>query len=175
MRLFNLKITKIMYRSIAAIFLTCALALVGDFHSNVVGEFKVDRPQPEPLILKDSTIIQPIIENIDMERKYWYLRTVKVYYVDYMPKQIDFRKGAPLTGYCSDSTKLTIVTQKLDTISRYSVKRLSCRILAIVNLEPSDITKLKSSPVQSITIYNRVTDNSYKYDINTSYFQEVIP
>ena len=164
-----------MYRSIAAILLTCALALVGDFQSGVMGEFKVDKPQPQPLILKDSTIIQPIIENIDSERKYWYLRTLKVYYVDRMPKQIDFRKGAPLTGYCSDSTKLTIVTQKLDTISRYSEKRLSCKILAIINLERSDILKLKSSPVQSITIYNRVTDNSYKYDINTSYFQEVIP
>ncbi len=169
-----------MYRIIATAFLTLSLLIVGDYNlDNVEGHANFDRPQPSPLILKDTTkdttIIQPIIENIDMNREYQYIRTIKVYYKDKMPKPIDLKKGPPLDGYCSDITRLTFITDRNDTISRISVQRLSCRILAIVNFETEDMTKLKASPVKQIKIYNDVTENTYTYNIHTAYFQYIIP
>lgn len=169
-----------MYRVIATAFLTLSLLVVGDYNlDNVEGHAKFNRPQPNPLVLtdttKDTTFIQPIIENIDMDKQDQYVRTIKVYYKDRMPKPIDLKKGPPVDGYCSDATRLTFITDRNDTISRTSVRRLSCRILAIVNFETEDIDKLKLSPVKQIKIYNEVTENTYTYNMYTTYFQSIIP
>ena len=169
-----------MYRTIATTILTIALLFVNDYNlENVEGQGRLDIPQPNPLILrdttKDTTIIQPIIENIDMTKQYQYVRTIKVYYKDRMAKPIDLKKGPPVDGYCSDITRLTFITDRNDTISRTSVQRLSCRILAIINFETEDMDKLKASPVKQIRIYNEVTENIYTYNIRTTYFQQIIP
>jgi hypothetical protein len=170
-----------MYRTIAAFLLTGFLAFLGDYTNSAVLEDNTgfEMSQPKPLILRDSTqdtvIIQPIVENIDMNKQYQYIRTIKVYYKDRMAKPIDLKKGPPVDGYCSDSTKLTFITTLNDTISRYSTKHLSCRILGVVNYTDQDINKLKKSPTKEIWIYNRVTENTYKYKVYTSYFQDVIP
>jgi hypothetical protein len=169
-----------MYRTIATTLLTIALLFVNDYNlKNVEGQSRLDVPQPNPLILRDTTrdttIIQPIVENIDMAKEYQYVRTIKVYYKDRMPKPIDLKKGPPVDGYCSDATRLTLITDRNDTISRVSEQRLSCRILAIINFETEDMDKLKASPVKQIRVYNDITENTYIYDIHTTYFQKVIP
>ena len=169
-----------MYRTIATTLLTIALLFINDYNlENVEGQGRIDIPQPRPLILtdttKDTTFIQPIVENIDMDKKYQYVRTIKVYYKDRMPKPIDLKKGPPVDGYCSDATRLTFITDRNDTISRMSVQRLSCRILAIVNFETEDMDKLKASPVKQIKIYNDITENTYTHNIRTTYFQQIIP
>lgn len=129
--------------------------------------------QPSPLIQKEITI-QPIVENLDMGNKYWYVRTIKVYYKDTIGfKPITFRKGDPLTSRCTDSTLITFIS-KNDSLSAYSVKKMSCEIVAYFNLNEYQVRWLKSKIVDKIMITNIVTDNSYIVYINdTKYLYEI--
>lgn len=130
--------------------------------------------QPEPLVQKDIKI-QPIVENLDMGDKYWYVQTVKIYYKDTIGfKPISFRKGNPLTSRCSDSTFVTFIS-KGDSLSTYSIRRLSCEIVAYFNLNSYEIRWLKEHLIDKIIIRNIVTDNSYIVYINdTTYLYEVL-
>jgi hypothetical protein len=130
--------------------------------------------QPEPLIQKDIKI-QPIVENLEMGEQYWYVQTVKVYYKDTIGfKPITFRKGDPLTTRCSDSTLITFLS-KGESLSTYSIRRLSCEIIAYFNLNSYEVRWLKTHLVDKIIIRNIVTDNSYIVYINdTDYLYEVL-
>lgn len=130
--------------------------------------------QPEPLIQKDIKI-QPIVENLEMGEQYWYVQTIKVYYKDTIGfKPITFRKGDPLTTRCSDSTLITFLS-KGESLSTYSIRRLSCEIIAYFNLNSYEVRWLKTHLVDKIIIRNIVTDNSYIVYINdTDYLYEVL-
>ena len=130
--------------------------------------------QPEPLIQKDIKI-QPIVENLEMGDKYWYVQTIKVYYKDTIGfKPITFRKGDPLTSRCTDSTLITFLS-KGESLSTYSIRRLSCEIIAYFNLNSYEVRWLKTHLVDKIIIRNIVTDNSYIVYINdTDYLYEVL-
>jgi hypothetical protein len=130
--------------------------------------------QPEPLIQKDIKI-QPIVENLEMGEQYWYVQTIKVYYKDTIGfKPITFRKGDPLTTRCSDSTLITFLS-KGESLSTYSIRRLSCEIIAYFNLNSYEVRWLKTHLVDKIIIRNIVTDNSYIVYINdTDYLYEIL-
>lgn len=130
--------------------------------------------QPEPLVQKNIKI-QPIVENLEMGDKYWYVQTIKIYYKDTIGfKPISFRRGDPLTSRCSDSTYVTFIS-KGDSLSTYSIRRLSCEIVAYFNLNSYEIRWLKEHLIDKIIIRNIVTDNSYIVYINdTTYLYEVL-
>lgn len=129
--------------------------------------------QPEPLVQKDIKI-QPIVENLEMGSDYWYVQTIKVYYKDTIGfKPITFRKGDPLTSRCTDSTLITFIS-KGEYLSTYSIKRMSCDIVAYFNLNSYEIRWLKSHIINKIVIRNIITDNSYIVYINdTDYLYEI--
>jgi hypothetical protein len=140
------------------------------------GYVKTEKPQPSPLILdKDSMfIIQPIVENIDL-KGYEYIMTFKLYYKDKMTKAIDLKKGPPINGYCSDITIVKFYLTNSDSIEITSIKRLSCQILAIFNMDVNQNKKLKIYPIDSIKITNYVTNNEYKFQFSDkNYFLRLI-
>jgi len=49
----------------------------------------------------------------------------------------------------------------LDTMQIYSIKRMSCTILAIFNVSHLEALWLNNYPIDKLVIYNRVTDNYY--------------
>jgi hypothetical protein len=130
--------------------------------------------QPEPLVQKDIKI-QPIVENLEMGEKYWYVQTIKIYYKDTIGfKPISFKRGDPLTSRCTDSTLITFLS-KGESLSTYSIRRLSCEIIAYFNLNSYEVRWLKTHLVDKIIIRNIVTDNSYIVYINdTDYLYEVL-
>lgn len=131
----------------------------------------IDRP-PEPFTSGEVSII-PIIENEDLGPKYWYIRTIKLYYKDKMPHGIELRKGPPIDSYCSDETDLTFYSNS-DSLVIKSTKHLSCEILALYNLSESDSDWLKSHLVYSLKINNIVTENKYIiYTDNIYYFKNL--
>jgi hypothetical protein len=129
--------------------------------------------QPEPLVQKNIKI-QPIVENLEMGDKYWYVQTIKIYYKDTIGfKPISFKRGDPLTSRCTDSTLITFLS-KGESLSTYSIRRLSCEIIAYFNLNSYEVRWLKTHLVDKIIIRNIVTDNSYIVYINdTTYLYEV--
>jgi hypothetical protein len=131
----------------------------------------INRP-PEPLT-KGETRIVPIIENEDLGPKYWYIRTIKLYYKDKMPRSIELRKGPPIDSYCSDETDLTFYSNS-DSLTIKSYRQLSCEILAMYNLSERDSEWLKSHLVYRLKIYNIVTENKYYVNIDdVSYFKNL--
>jgi hypothetical protein len=143
---------------------------------SIEGSVKNDLPQPPPLVLdKDSNfIIQPIVENIDI-RGYEFIMTLKLYYKDKMPKAITFKKGDPLETYCSDSTIITFYPRNQQPIVIGSIKRMSCKILAIFNLEKQQNVTLRTYPLDSVNVYNYVTENKYTFLVkDDSYFNRWI-
>jgi len=131
----------------------------------------IDRP-PEPFTSGEVSII-PIIENEDLGPKYWYIRTIKLYYKDKMPHGIELRKGPPINSYCSDETDLTFYSNS-DSLVIKSTKHLSCEILALYNLSESDSDWLKSHLIYRLKINNIVTENKYIiYTDNIFYFKNL--
>lgn len=131
----------------------------------------INRP-PEPLTVGETRIV-PIIENEELGPKYWYIRTIKLYYKDKMHRSIELRKGPPIDTYCSDETDLTFYSNS-DSLTIKSYKQLSCEILAIYNLSERDSDWLKSHLVYRLKIYNIVTENKYYVNIdNVSYFKNL--
>jgi hypothetical protein len=127
---------------------------------------------PESLT-KGETRIIPIIENEDLGPKYWYIRTLKLYYKDRMSHGIELRKGPPLDSYCSDETDLIFYSQS-DSLKIKSYKRLSCEILAIYNLSEKESDWLKSHLVYRLKIHNIITENKYYvYLDDVNYFKQL--
>jgi hypothetical protein len=127
---------------------------------------------PEPFTKGDVRIV-PIIENEDLGPKYWYIRTIKLYYKDKLPHGIELRKGPPLDSYCSDETDLTFYSNS-DSLTIKSHSRLSCEILAMYNLSEKESDWLKSHLVYRLKIYNIVTENKYYiYVDNVFYFKDL--
>lgn len=127
---------------------------------------------PEPFTKGDVRIV-PIIENEDLGPKYWYIRTIKLYYKDKLPHGIELRKGPPLDSYCSDETDLTFYSNS-DSLTIKSYSRLSCEILAMYNLSEKESDWLKSHLVYRLKIYNIVTENKYYiYVDNVFYFKDL--
>jgi len=87
--------------------------------------------------------------------------TLKLYYKDKMVKPLELKKGPPLDTYCSDSTYMIFYLQNKNVVQVSSIKRMSCRILAIFNIDQSQNKLLKTYPIDSIKVTNEVTDNSY--------------
>ena len=132
----------------------------------------INRP-PEPLVNGETRIV-PIIENEELGPKYWYIRTIKLYYKDKLPRGIELRKGPPINSYCSDETDLTFYSNS-DSLTIKSYKRLSCEILAIYNLSEKDSDWLKSHLVYRLKIHNIITENKYYVNIdNVSYFKNLL-
>jgi hypothetical protein len=151
--------------------------LMVDFGANETkGYNRIESPQPSPLILDtDSNFkVQPIIENIDL-KGYEFMISFKLYYKDKMAKTIDLKKGPPIDGYCSDLTIMTFYFSNGDSLKLESVKRMSCKILAIFNLEKHQNQKLKNYPISSIKVVNYVTENKYLFSVNDKmYFSRLI-
>ena len=112
-------------------------------------------------LVKDSSfILQPIVENMDSPGDK-FVMTLKLYYKDKMVKPLELKKGPPLDTYCSDSTYIIFYLQNKNVVQVSSIKRMSCRILAIFNIDQSQNKLLKTYPIDSIKVTNEVTDNSY--------------
>lgn len=127
---------------------------------------------PEPFTKGDVRIV-PIVENEDLGPKYWYIRTIKLYYKDKLPHGIELRKGPPLDSYCSDETDLTFYSNS-DSLTIKSYSKLSCEILAMYNLSEKESDWLKSHLVYRLKIYNIVTENKYYiYVDNVFYFKDL--
>lgn len=127
----------------------------------------IDRP-PEPLT-KGEVRIVPIIENEELGPKYWYIRTIKLYYKDKMPHGIELRKGPPIDSYCSDETDLTFYSNS-DSLTIKSYRQLSCEILAMYNLSEKQSNWLKSHLVYRLKIDNIITENKYYIHIDDIYY-----
>lgn len=129
--------------------------------------------QPLPLI-EDKIKVQPILEN-ETNPEEWYISTIKIYYKDTIGfKPIELRKGPPVTSRCSDVTNFTFISRK-DTLSMKSLSRISCEIIAYVNLNSYERKWLKDHLVEKIIIFNTVTDNEYIIYINdTAYFKRLL-
>jgi len=127
---------------------------------------------PEPLTVGETRIV-PIIENEELGPKYWYIRTIKLYYKDKLPHGIELRKGPPIDSYCSDETDLTFYSHS-DSLNIKSLKQLSCEILAIYNLSEKDSEWLKSHLVYRVKIHNVITENKYYIQLdNINYFKQL--
>lgn len=134
---------------VACLLLIWALLLVGQ--------------QPSPWLLNETTKIQPIVENEEhgefINKNKAISRSFKLYYKD--------------LHYCTDSTKITFVS-KDTTMWIYSVRRMSCEILGVFNVNKEQVEWLESYPINEIIIYNRVTDNIYTiYVTDEEYFQRI--
>jgi hypothetical protein len=127
---------------------------------------RIDLPQPHPLILDTNSefVLQPIVENIDLPN-YSVIFTLKLYYIDRLEKPITFKNGDPLETYCSDSTITTFYFVGGDSLALGSLKRMSCKIMALFNLSHSQNIMLRDNELDSIKIHNYVTDNKYTFPI----------
>ena len=129
--------------------------------------------QPGPYIQGDVSI-QPIVENEDLDIKSQYIRSIKVYYKDPLEKPIILQNNQALYNYCSDST-LVIFKSVVDSIKVPSVKRMSCEIMAIINLTRRDSEWLKSHIVNEVVVVNTITDNRFSvYMDDTEYFRKLM-
>jgi len=129
--------------------------------------------QPSAYIQGDVTI-QPIVENEDLDIKSQYIRSIKVYYKDPLEKPIILQNNQALYNYCSDST-LVIFKSVADSIKVPSVKRMSCEIMAIINLTKRDSEWLKSHIVNEVAVVNTITDNRFSvYMDDTEYFRRLM-
>jgi hypothetical protein len=106
--------------------------------------------QPTVWELNETTRLQPILENEESSefvgKDAAIIRSFKLYYRDSI--------------YCTDSTEITFMSG-LDTMQIYSIKRMSCTILAIFNVSHLEGLWLNNYPIDKLVIYNRVTDNYY--------------
>jgi len=109
--------------------------------------FTVKNLNTDGITLDENTTIKPIVENSHLDKKYQYIRTLKLTYKD--------------LNYCSDSTRVCFINK--DSICIYSNKRMSCEIVAFINLNKSNVNWLINNNVNYISIYNRVTDNYYVF------------
>jgi hypothetical protein len=142
--------------------------------NNDLYTLRTDLPQPAPLVLDSNFIIQPIVENIDIPG-YQFVMALKLYYKDKMPKAITFKKGDPLETYCSDSTIMTLYLKSQPPIVIGSIKRMSCKILAVFNISKHQNDLLKIYPLDSVKVYNYVTENKYTLPVNDKmYFNRLI-
>jgi hypothetical protein len=129
--------------------------------------------QPSAYIQGDITI-QPIVENEDLDIKSQYIRSIKVYYRDPLEKPIILQNNQVLYNYCSDSS-VVIFKSVADSIRIPSVKRMSCEIMAIINLTRRDSEWLKSHIVNEVAVVNTVTDNRFSvYMDDTEYFRKLM-
>jgi len=129
--------------------------------------------QPSAYIQGDITI-QPILENEDLDIKYQYIRSIKVYYRDPLEKPIILQNNSAIYNYCSDSS-VVIFKSVADSIKVPSVKRMSCEIMAIINLTKRDSEWLKSHIVNEVTVINTITDNRFSvYMDDTEYFRRLM-
>lgn len=148
----------------ASIFLLVfSLGLLLDYdRDNSTTESKIELSQPPALVITpdSSFILQPIVDNLEIP-KYEFIMAFKLYYQDKMAKPIEFRKGEPLKTYCSDSTIVTFYLTNQDSVKIGSIKRMSCKILAIFNLSKRQNSLLRDYPMDSIKVQNYVTENTY--------------
>lgn len=117
--------------------------------------------QPLPYISEDGKlIIKPLLDNADMDKEYQYIQEFKVTYKD--------------STYCSDSSKITFITQ-VDSFSTYNIRnKINCNIDAFFRLTPYQIKVISKYPTYYIKIENRVTDNVYKYKMDDpNYFTKL--
>ena len=119
--------------------------------------------QPSEWELNKTTRIQPILENEEsgefVGKNAAIIRSFKLYYRDSI--------------YCTDSTEITFMSG-LDTMQIYSIKRMSCTILAIFNVSHLEALWLNNYPIDKLIIYNRVTDNYYTIITDDKeYFKEL--
>lgn len=112
--------------------------------------------QPKPYLhdIDSSLIIFPILENEDIPG-YQYIRDIKFIYKD--------------LHYCSDIAKITIIN-KDTSFSKITLRRMSCRINAILRIDDNEAKILSSIPTQKIIIENLVTDNIYEYTLKDSMY-----
>ena len=129
--------------------------------------------QPGPYIQGDVSI-QPIVENEDLDIKSQYIRSIKVYYKDPLEKPIILQNNQALYNYCSDSS-VVIFKSVADSIKIPSVKRMSCEIMAIINLTRRDSEWLKSHIVNEVAVVNTITDNRFSvYMDDKEYFRRLM-
>ena len=116
------------------------------------------QPKPYPHDKDSSLIIFPILENDDIPG-HQYIQDIKFVYKD--------------LHYCSDVAKVTIIN-KDTSFYKVSLKRMSCRINAVVRFDENEANMLATKPTQKIIIENLVTDNIYEYTLKDSlYFVNV--
>ena len=129
--------------------------------------------QPSAFIQGDITI-QPILENEDLDIKYQYIRSIKVYYKDPLKAPTLLQNDQILYNYCSDSS-VVIFKSVADSIKIPSVKRMSCEIMAIINLTKRDSEWLKSHIVNEVAVVNTITDNRFSvYMDDKEYFRKLL-
>lgn len=117
--------------------------------------------QPRPYISSNGNFtIQPIIDNEHLEKEYQYIQEFKVTFKD--------------STYCSDSSKLTFITQ-VDSFSTYNIRnKINCQIIAYFRLNSYQIKVISKYPTYYLKIENRVTDNVYKYKMeDPNYFTKL--
>jgi len=121
-----------------------------DFVTKYDTRVELSPKQPKEYIHTDSLFMfQPIIDNIDESKKYWYIQEFRMTYKD--------------LHYCSDSTRLTIYLAN-DSIKMWNIRpRISCRIDMWYRLTDEQQIMLSKYAINKIKIENRVTDNIYVY------------
>jgi len=132
------------------------LGMFNDFTQYKAQIFTQESGQPAPYLHdKDSTLmIYPILENDDMPG-YKYIQDIKFVYKD--------------KHYCSDMTNVTIVNK--DTSFKFlSIKRMSCKISAVIRVNDYQRKIISTVPTQKIIIENLVTDNIYQYNLKDSLY-----
>jgi len=109
------------------------------------------------LLLEENIVIHPIIENEEMLSEYQYIRTLKVYYKDLLNKPIKLQNGDKLYNRCSWQSSLTFYSKE-DSLEVVSTPRMSCEIVAFINLELTDIQWLKANNIYKLKVDNLTTD-----------------
>ena len=119
--------------------------------------------QPEPMVI-DNVKLQPIVENIEGGTNSWYIRTIKLYYKDTLLNQFKLRIGPQLDSYCTDNTVLTFYAYE-DSLKLMSVNKMSCEILALLNLNAYQINWLSRNIVTKFKIYNEERETMYIVEV----------
>jgi hypothetical protein len=139
----------------------------------IISAFALVSQQPASYIQGDVSI-QPIVENEELDIEYQYIRSIKVYYKDPLKAPTLLQNNQILYNYCSDSS-VVIFKSPADSIKVCSVKRMSCEILAIINLSKRDSEWLKSHIVNEVVVINTVTNNRVAvYLDDTEYFRRLM-
>ena len=111
------------------------------------------------LYLDINTTITPIIENAEEPLRDQYIRTLKVTYKDYLDKPIVLQNGDKLYNRCSFQSTITFFSESGKCVIP-SYPRMSCEIVAWVNLKETDVAWLKANKVSKIEITNLTTESS---------------
>lgn len=118
---------------------------------------ETDPLQPKPYIHSDSLFeIQPVITNVDMDKKYQYLHEFRLTYKD--------------DHFCSRISRVTFYLEN-DSVALWNIRPgISCRIDMWFRYNDKDMDLLSKYPIKEVKILNATTRNEFCYVMEDPYY-----